>query len=170
MVIDKSKLKNATGGRLTKALFFETTLSDKSSVLFTLKDEDHLGFPSLYRLYMEEEDLTEYNFATKYFSGWEHWKMLCECDWFKPYVERWREEVYLKIAARALIQIKGLAKTGGRDAFQAQRYLIDKGWLPKEDKNKRGRPSNEEIDKAAKEIASDINKVDADLARIGLIN
>lgn len=116
---------------------------------------------------MAEGDLTEYEFANKYLDSWEHWKMLCECTWFKPYLERWREELYLKEAAKALRQIKALSKSSSRDAFQAQRYLLEKGWMPKEEKAKRGRPSQDEVKKAAKEIATDESRILEDLKRIG---
>jgi hypothetical protein len=115
---------------------------------------------------MEEEDLTEYNFATKYLNGWSHWQEISNATWFKEYAKRWREELYLKVAARALNQIKALSKSSSRDAFQAQRYLIEKGWVPKEEKNTKGRPSKEQVQQEAKRQAQDQKQLNDDFARL----
>jgi hypothetical protein len=171
MNIDRARFKGHTGVRLLKALFFETTLEDKSTVVYTLKDRDHtykgITYPSLFLLYMEEEDLTEYNFATKYLDGWQHWKMLCNCTWFKEYVSLWREELYLKIAARQLNAIKRTAASTAKESFTCQRFLIEKGWLPK---NTKGRPTNEEIQKEAKAQVLNQRTLEEDMNRIGLVN
>lgn len=153
--------------RHLKGLFFEQTNSDKSTVQYTLKDTDHKGFPSLYRLYMELDDPTEWEVAQKLVDGWEHWEMLCACNWFKPYVERWRREVELRMKSKALARIKSEAKTNSKESFMANRYLIEKGWEPKEGQSKgRGRPSKEEIKRAANEIASTNDRLSQDFERL----
>lgn len=153
--------------RHLKALFYEQTLNDKSYVIYTLKDQDHKGYPSLYRLYMEIDDPTEWIVSQTLVDGWEHWEMLCNCTWFKPYVERWRKELELRMKSKALAKIKAEAKTNGKESFIANRYLIEKGWESKEDKKVgRGRPSKEEIRKAANEIASTQDRISGDFERI----
>lgn len=151
----RSKFRNSTNGRYLKGLFFETTLADKSSVVYSLKDWDHEGFPSLYRLYMEMEDLTEYEFSNTYLDGWEHWEMLTSAEWFKPYAERWRKELSLKIKARALRGLRAEAESSSKNAFAANKFLVDRGWVEKEDgkPHGRGRPSKEDVKKAADEMA-----------------
>ncbi len=127
-----SKFRNPhNNSRFLKHLFYETTPADKKNVIYTLKDIDHKGYPSLYRLYLELGDLTEYEFANKYLDGWEHWCMLCECNWFKPYVARWRQELDLKIKAQMLKGIRLEATKGGRESLQAMKYLMERGWEPK---------------------------------------
>lgn len=171
--VDKSRLTNSNSRNLTLGLFFETSLRGETpegrSCVYTLKDKDHtvdgITYPSLYRLYMEEEDLTEYNFANKYLNGWSHWLEISNATWFKEYAKRWREELYLKISARALNQIKALSKTTSRDAFAAQRYLIEKGWLPKDEKS-RGRPTKEQVQQEAKRQAQDQTFLKEDFARL----
>jgi hypothetical protein len=78
-----TKVKNFKGPQgiyLTKALFLETYVYDKNTVLYTLKSEDTPDFPSLRNLYLNEEDPSEYVFANKYFANWEHWSKLKECE------------------------------------------------------------------------------------------
>lgn len=165
MALDKSVFRNSTNSRYLKGLFFEQTLADKSSVVYTLKDQDHLGYPSLYRLYMETNDPTEYKFATEHLDGWEHWEMLCQCTWFQPYVQRWRRELELRMKSEALSRIMREAKTNSRDSFTANRYLLEKGWEVKE-KNTKGRPSKDQIREAAHEIASTRSRIDEDFERL----
>ena len=163
----KKVFKGPTGSYLTRALFYEQTLADKSSVLYTLKNEDHEGFPSLYRLYMEENDPTEYHFANKYLDGWAHWEALCECIWFKPLVERWRKEIALRIKAEALKRIALEAKSTSKNAFSANRFLVSEGWVEKtESTTKRGRPSKKELEDTKKEILSKDQELNEILQRL----
>lgn len=161
-----SRFKGDTGVLLTKSLFFETSL-DKSKVQYTLKDFDHNGYPSLYLLYMKEGDPIEYSFAKKHLDSWSHWELLCNSTWFKPYVERWRKELELRTKSEALEKLTKLAEGEGRDAAMANKYLLESGWK-KEDKQgpKRGRPSNEEVSKAAQDLALVGSQIEDDFERI----
>lgn len=159
----------ATGQRKLRGLFFETTLADKTGVVYTLKDRDHEGYPSLYRLYMETDDPTEYTFATQNLDSWDHWEMLCGCNWFKPYVARWRRELEIRAKAKALLAIKALANDpDAKESYQANKFLISGGW--KEDKRRAGRPSKEEISSAAKQMAQEASSLNDDLLRVQGLN
>lgn len=151
--MDTSRFKNVEYNIfLTKALFFEMTGADKSTVIYTLKDEEHEGFPSLREAYLSCEDPTEYIFANDYLGGWSHWEKLLKCTWFKPYIKRWRHELELKIKSDALRRIKAESKTDSKNAFTANRFLLEKGWT---EKNTKGRPSKDDIKKAAIEKAEE---------------
>lgn len=157
------------GNYYLKGLFFEETSSDKSSVIYTLKDSDHLGYPSLYRLYMEANDPTEYRFATQHLEGWEHWDKLSQCTWFQPFVTRWRKELQLRLASNALARIIAESKATSRDSFTANRYLLERGWMPK-DSSKGGRPTKEAIRAEAHSIASNARQITADFDRLISVN
>jgi len=161
---DVSRYKSGTAW-LTKGIFYEELLADKSTCLYTLKDTDHMGYPSLYRLYMETNDPTEWKFATTHLGGWKHWEMLCDCTWFKPYVERWRRELELRMKSQALARIMAEAKTSNKESFSANKYLLEKGWEPK-DSSKRGRPSKDDIKQAAREELQMNNRISEDFDRI----
>lgn len=161
-----SEFRSSNRKRLLKGLFYEQTGADKTGVKYTLKDEDHLGYPSLSRLYLEMNDPTEYSFALAYLESWDHWLMLLECNWFKPYVERWRQELEVKIRSKALASIIREAKNASKDSFAANKFLIQGGWLPKA-ASKRGRPSKEDIQEAAskeidllKQVTDDFNRLE----------
>lgn len=160
-----SKFKSPTGQLLLQGLFFEQS-PNPDTPIYTLKDEDHKGLPSLYRLYMETDDPTEYTFATTYLAGWDHWERLCKSPWFKPYVERWRRELLVRLKARALLAMRAEAeKADSKNAFAANKFLLDNGWEEKP-KNSRGRPSKQEIQQEAARMAEDSSRVEHDFERV----
>ncbi len=168
----KSIFKGTAGHRLLRGLFYETILGDKDSVVYTLKDSDHKGYPSLYRLYMELEDQTEFVFANTYLDGWEHWEMLTECNWFRPYAARWRKELELKLKARYLAQVKQASEGDSPQAVQNAKYLLEKGWDKKDQTSsgKRGRPSKDEILMEATRLAQTKSRIDEDFERLFVTN
>lgn len=164
-----SKYKNASGQPLVKALFYETNITNPEQILYTLKDEDFQGYPSLRRLYIEERDETEYRFANKYFYNFDHWKTVSENTYLLPSITNWREELATIFLQEYLAKIKIIANGEGRDAFAAQRYLIDKPYLKGKQPFRRvGRPDKEIPQPDQKMIGKGLED---DLARItGSVN
>lgn len=154
------------GKRYLAGLFWEKTLADKSTCLYTLKEWDHEGFPSLYRLYIECDDPTEYTFAKQYMESWDHWETLCQCNWFKPIVALWRKELDLKTKAKALAAIKATANDpNSKESYQANKFLAT--YSDNQTKRKgAGRPSKSEVQTAAKEMARETTALNDDLARV----
>lgn len=142
-----------SGQFLTKALFLEESYSDLKHVQFTLQDEDHRGYRSLYKLYKLCSDPTEIEFAKRYLGGWEHWQLLCSLSWFKPYVSRWREELELEIRSRALANVLEVSKDPEHKFnYEANKYLLSGMWKTKEEKSKVGRPTKEAIREQANNL------------------
>jgi hypothetical protein len=136
----------------------------KDKVKYTLKDFDHQGYPSLYRLYLEVSDPTEYTFATKHFYNYDHWMKVSQTRWMAPLVSKWRTELELKIRSAALARLIAEGKaTTSKNSFQANKYLLEKGWLDKESK---GRPSKEAVQAEAKRQAAELKTLDEDYLRI----
>lgn len=161
--------RSASNQRLLKALFYEES-DNPELVVYTLKDKDHqVGsslYPSLYRLYMETDDPTEWTFATTYLDGWEHWQMLCSCTWFKPFHKRWREELEVRTRALSLSRIRAEAASSSKNAYLANKLLLDKGWVPKEEKSPVGRPTKEAIKREADQLFQASNDAQSDFDRI----
>lgn len=161
------KFKNDSGKFLLRGLFYERVGADKTGVLYTLKDVDHEGFPSLKRLYLEIGDLTEYRFIKECMFSAEHWDALCKCIWFEPEIEMWRRELFLRIQSEALAQIISESKKDGATKLQASKYLLERGWEPKNTAtSKRGRPSKIAIQEAAEDLFSDEQRVKDDYDRL----
>jgi hypothetical protein len=156
--------RNASGKHFTKALFFEMATTEGTAV-YTLKDHDHGAFRSLYLLYLDVSDPTEYRFARQHLDGWRHWQVLQECTWLKPYIERWRAELAVKIQSESIQKIREIASATGRDALSACKTLLELS-------NKRarvGRPNKETHPEPAIEalearlVAEDLNRLQKDL-------
>lgn len=152
------------GRWLTKSLFIEQEYhASLSQPLFTLADEDRDGYPSLYRLYMEERDPSEYYFSKKYFGGWDHWVKLTNTNFFKPYISDWRKELEVLIKAEALSEIIRIAKDPThKSSYEANKILL----RDKKESSKRGRPTKDDIHKEASRIATEDERVAQDAERL----
>lgn len=155
--------KTSGGVYYLKQLFYElATDTDRPFVLYTLKDSDWKGYPSLRRLYLEMADESEYNFATAYFDGWPHYQRLLATSWFNDYMSGYREELRLKTLATALFHIKDKAKTGD---FQANKYILSEEWKGAKKSNV-GRPTKARIKEEADKMFQDKNDIQDDLDRL----
>lgn len=121
-------------------------------------------YKEYYKLYIEEDDPTEFSFVKKHIGSLEEWDCICNTSWFKSIILQWRREVELKIKSKALKALRIVASGDTRDAFVANRYLLDGNW--KETKSKRGRPSKQEIQDEVNRQASDTKKIEDDWERI----
>lgn len=158
-MVEKNKFKDPYGRLITQSLFIDFQYNEKFAV-YTLEDHDkeYNGkiYPSLKRLYLEEEDIHEYNFATKHLYSWDHWKRLLNNKAIREHIDRWRDELEVAMAASGFRKILELAD---QDNYQAAKYIADRGW-----NSKRGRPSKEEIEreKRIRERISDEFSEDAE--------
>jgi hypothetical protein len=163
-----NKFKNINGVLLLRELFWEHA-QDKLNAVYTLKDQDLVDnetlYPSLYRLYMESNDPTEYLFALAHLDSWKHWQMLSQASFLLPYITRWREELELRFRANALATIHKMASTGGREAFQAAKYITEGNYSQK-GKPRAGRPSKAQIEATAQDIVAERKRTEEDYLRL----
>lgn len=108
----------------------------------------------------------EYEFAEEVLGGWEHWQLLCSYA-IKEQVKQWREELNIKLKAKAIRSIIQTATSNDKSALQAAKYLADEGYIQKE--QTRGRPSKEEKERALRESQMIKDELDDDLKRLGII-
>ena len=161
-----NKFRGVTNKYYTVQLFLEES-PETETVLYTLQRQDVDEYPSLYRLYMEMEDFTEFEFASKYFESFQHWKHICKTSWFSPHIAEWREELELKVKARNL---KSLIDKAESDASVAK-YLLNNKWVDNAQQhnpvtNLRGRPSKEEIKSHLRLVTAEQKKINEDIERI----
>lgn len=142
MSIDKTKFKDVGGRFITQSLFLEYQYNTDMAV-YTLdeQDKEYKGviYPSLKRLYLQTEDVHEYEFAKAHLYSWSHWLRILDNKWCRKQIEEWREELQVAIASRGVQNILDLADGGN---FQAAKYAADRQW-----NKRRGRPSKAEIEK-----------------------
>lgn len=165
---ERSPFKAGNGQLYLRQIFYEFNNTELDVVLYTLKEYDievdGKLIPSLSKLYIGLGDVSEYEFANKYFYNYRHWRMISEANWFKDYIGPWREELTAKKMAEALNQLVLTAKGESRDAFQANKYLLDKGWLAP--RGSKGRPTKESIKKEAELLFKEKDELADDFDRL----
>jgi hypothetical protein len=169
--------KNKT--MITKKLFFEESLDDQSYAIFTLRSEndiivDHFMYRdgkspmmrvdapkklySIRKLYLESRDPTEYTFAKRCFPSWAHWQAVQNLKVLQPYIQSWRDEMEVFMMSEGVRQVADLATQAN---YNAAKFLVEKGWLPK-----RGRPTKAEIERERKKVAMVQEELEDDLSRV----
>ncbi len=117
-------------------MFKETAGGEKKFVLYTLEEAR--------QYYLECNDITGYDFSTKYLGGWKHWLALHASSLLEPSFEDWKEELEVRLRSEAIKNICTLSK--GQKGYQASKFLADKGWEAKG----AGRRTKEAIKKEAR--------------------
>lgn len=161
---DKSKFKDEKGRYISQGLFLENGYNTDLAVFtYDGQDKEYKGktYPSLKRLYLEEGDPTEYNFANKYLFDWKHWKRLCNNRLISAHIEEWREELAIALRADG---IASLIQSAGDGHYQSAKFLADGGW----DVAGRGRPSKEEVEGELKRRADETSEFDDDFELLKL--
>jgi|SRR6056300_1847226 hypothetical protein len=172
MMFSPSQLKNASGKFITKSLFYELSYIEPKYSIFTLKDYDMefegkalVSFPKLY-LSIVSNDPTEYEFSQVVFGSWEHWQAIAKSPFVKPYINKLRKEVEVKVKSEAIKAIAEEMKSNGRSSFSAAKLLLEKGWLDKDTaskaKQKLAAKEQQEQDKEALALLSE------DAERLGI--
>lgn len=132
---DRTPFKDTQGRWITSGLFKETAATDQF-VLWTLDEAK--------ALYIACGDPTGYEFAAEHLGGWKHWLLLKASPALQGYIAEWEEELEAKIRAHAVRNIA--ARSGTDKGYQAEKWLADAGWKPKE----MGRPTREKVEKEAR--------------------
>jgi len=160
-------LKDSMGRFRTQSLFVEMK-HDKYPAPFTLKTYDHKGRMSMYRKYMEIGDPTEYSQAIGLLGSWKHWQLLCECAWFKPHINEWRDELKTKFESDRYREMSEVAEThkGTPQGVQATKWLAER--YSKVEPPKRGRPSKAEKARKLKEMTEEDQLLNEEAERLGL--
>ena len=149
---------------VTISLFKEIPTPHFEYAVYTLDDRDFTSDGKVYysakKLFLEEGDVTGYQFATKWLDGWDHLQKILKSKKFLPVYEGWVQELEVKLRSEGLREVIKLSSAGN---YNASKLLIDKGWA-----QKRGRPSKEEVQGARAQEARIKDEIDEDLQRVGL--
>lgn len=161
-VIDRSKLKDDIGKPLTQALFIEYGY-DPTLAIYSWGNEDKeykgIIYPSLKKLYLAEEDLSEYRFAKTHLLGWFQWQKMNSNKVLKEHIDTWREELYLIMRSEGIESLIDQASNGN---FQAAKWLAEGLW----EKKGAGRPTKESIQKEAARLDKLRDEYEGDISRL----
>ncbi len=158
-------MKDAQGRYRTESLFYESSRDRKKyPPLFTLKEHDHKACLSMYALYMDIADPSEYFFARKVLGSYAHWEKLVALSWFKDHLDTWRVHLEAKLKGDAVYTMRDKA---GKGDVVAAKWMAAKGWEEKETPV-RGRPSKADVQAAVQKRADQFEDLQDDAARLGL--
>ena len=106
-----------------------------------------LPLEALKEAYLAKEDPTEYFFAKEVFNDWDFWKDLRSYKGIAKEVEKWREELEVKLRAKSFIALLEEARDkNSRNSYDANKMIVREGWkLPESSAGTRGRPSKEDV-------------------------
>lgn len=173
-MLQATRIKSSNGRRILRSLFYETI--SQSAIeggnvepCFTLKDHNVIKgdkeYWSLKNIYLSYEHIPgyEYEFAMDVFGSWDHWVLLTESDMIRDHIKLWRDEMAIKLQAKAMKALFKTAVYEGSKGTPAAKFIADRGW-----EVKRGRPSKEEVERE-KKIQAGINQdLMEDMERLGL--
>jgi hypothetical protein len=148
-------MKDSTGRYLTRALFVELAdpeLMEKYPPKFTLEEAREI--------YLECEDPTEYEAAKVLLGSWDHWQALLKNPTVLIHIQKWREELEIRLRSQAVKNIQFLAL--GEKGFAAAKWLAERGWEPK----KAGRPTKKEVERETRAQAGIDDDISKDAARV----
>lgn len=173
---DFTSFKDTMNRHRTQSLFIEYAIPEYPAY-YTLKTSDHTvagtTYPSLYKIYFEMEDPTEYDFAIRCFGSWKHWEILSKASWFAPIVAEWRAELKVKLEAkryREMCNIRDSNPPKSQAHIQAVKWLSEY-YSPKTTaRPRRGRPSKEEKENRLKQELAEEQALEQDAIRLGLYN
>lgn len=133
--------------------------------IWTLKEydveKDGKVYPSFRKLYMEYSDPTEYKLAMDIFGSWDHWQKIVTNNMIYPYIEKYREELEIKLRSESLKSVIELAKVPDVKNIQAAKWIASGQW-----KHGKGRPSKEDKIREARKEARIQNDIEDDLDRV----
>ena len=140
-----NKFKDKMHRWRTLSLFKETASYPRDFYLFT--------FEEARKLYIECNDPTGYVFATTHLGGWKHFNLMKQSKSIAVEIERWEEELEVKLRAEAVGNMIKLSE--GDKGYQANKFLVDGGWIQK----KAGRPTKEAQRKAVKQHIAEYDEL-----------
>lgn len=175
----QSKMVSTNNRKATRGLFIETITEDvlelgNISPVFTYKDHNitkevngvETLLYSLKNIYFSYDHIPgfEYQFAKDVFNDWNHWVTITESSgMLGEQINSWREELTIKLQAKAFSSLYKTALFEGSKGTPAARFLADRGW-----EVKRGRPTTEEVTRERKIAAGVEKEVAEDIERLGL--
>lgn len=158
--------KDAVGRWRTKSLFYEANDYQIENAIFTLGDEDVTikgkALISLRKRFVESNDPTGYMISQEFLGGYSHWDAICKSS-LRTEVEKWQDELEVKLRSIGLLNAINSAISGN---FNASKFLAEKGWS----KRVAGRPTNEEVERAAKQEAKLTSAFEDDMKRLEMLN
>lgn len=145
-MVDKTKFLNNSKSRLTKALFIEWNSHYEGDLaVYTLSNEDRIvdgvRYPSLRRLFIECDDMSETSFVDQYLYDWKQWESL-QASVLKDDIDEWRTALKQSKIKKAIQRLEDdMASDSSSTSTASAKFLLEKVYGL--NKSKVGRPKKE---------------------------
>lgn len=132
---------------------------------------NQISLEALKEAYLAKEDPTEYFFAKEVFNDWDFWKDLRSYKGIAKEVEKWREELEVKLRAKSFIALLAEARDkSSRNSYDANKMIVREGWkLPEPSVGIRGRPSKEDVKRELAKQAALEKEIMENAKRAGIV-
>lgn len=170
MYVPKKKLLGNGGARLTRQLFIEYHNNGEFDVaVYSLKRHDvtYNGkvYPSLYRLFMEEKDITEARFVSNHLYDWQQWDALVKGHFTKDEIARWRVDLKNIVMGELVDLLLEDAKSDSKSSKSSAKYLVNKLST-----GARGKPATAVVPTSEELTSETFKEVAADAKRLRLVD
>lgn len=135
MKYDKSVFCDDTGKRVVVGLFEEFDRPDR-------KFRPRFKLADWKETFLEARDPSEYEAAMRLVGDWDHWLLIRQHPFISPIIDKWHEELEIKLRSEAIKKMLYHANQPGGTA--AAKWLADKGYSVDAPKKKVGRPISKE--------------------------
>lgn len=116
---------------------------------------------SMKRLYLAHRDPQEYVFAESVLGSWDHWTKIATSKWARPYIEKWRLELEIKLRSESVQQLYKKAMSGD---VNAGKFISSTSW--KHIYRPAGKPSKTQVQAEAQKEAMFKKELSDDYERI----
>lgn len=131
---------------------------------------NQISLEELKEAYLVKEDPTEYFFAKEVFNDWDFWKDLRSYKGIAKEVEKWREELEVKLRAKSFIALLEEARDKkSRNSYDANKMIVREGWKLPEATVGRGRPSKEDVKRELAKQAALEKEIMDNAKRAGIV-
>ncbi len=148
--------EQGVGRRHARALFVEwNDKTDDVEPIYSLKE--------FHDTFLAMEDVTEYGPAMKLVGDWKEWgRLKRDCPSFQREIDSWKQELDIKLTSVAIQKVKELSYGDDPKALQAAKWIAENGW----EKRGKGRPSEQQKQREAKQLAEAAAETEAERTRI----
>jgi hypothetical protein len=156
-------------GRYRTQSLFKQYKIESSAAYFTVGKRHEFNpdgssqYLSLYRLFMDIGDPSEYQFANAVFEDWEQWNRICKNKVLSSQlrIPAWRAELEVKIRSLGITENIQAAREGN---VQSAKWLAEKKWSNRT----AGRPNKQEVAKEMSIEKAIQSETDDELSRLGI--
>lgn len=132
-------------------------------------DKSNINLEELKQQFLEKEDPTEYFFAVDVIGSWDEWKKLRSSRLIRTEIEKWRDELEVRLRAKSFLRLLEEAKSKSRNAYDANKMIVREGWKLPETSAGKGRPSKEEVKRELEKQARLEKEILENAKRAGIV-